>query len=326
MNDSVGTVKTGRSRAAARWLLLIHQIPPKPDYFRVKVRRRLQRIGAVALKNSVYILPSRDEAIEDFRWLLREIVAEGGEATLCEAAFVEGITQPDLEAMFAAERNVEYAEIVVTAQRLGSRGDPASGDAERTADLETELGSLRRQLEEIEAIDYFVAPGRRAAEQAIAAVETRLSRPARKTTRVGGEDMRGRTWVTRRDVFVDRIASAWLIRRFIDPKARFKFTATKSYRPKAGEVRFDMFEAEYTHEGDRCTFETLVERAGLRDRALRAIGEIVHDIDCKDSKFGREEAPGVAALLRGVVRAHPDDPTRLERGAAAFDDLYASLR
>ena len=138
--------------------------------------------------------------------------------------------------------------------------------------------------------------------------------------------MTGRTWVTRRDVFVDRIASAWLIRRFIDPKARFRFVGSKTYQPKPGEVRFDMFEAEYTHEGDRCTFETILERAALRDRALMAIGEIVHDIDCKDEKFGREEAPGVAALVRGITRAQPDDEGRLERGAAAFDDLYASLR
>ena len=138
--------------------------------------------------------------------------------------------------------------------------------------------------------------------------------------------MRGHTWVTRRDVYVDRIASAWLIRRFIDSKAKFKFTGSRTYQPKAGEVRFDMFEAEYTHEGDRCTFETLLERAGIRDRALRAIGEIVHDIDCKDSKFGREEAPGIAALLRGLMRAHSDDATRLERGGLTFDDLYASLR
>jgi hypothetical protein len=117
-----------------------------------------------------------------------------------------------------------------------------------------------------------------------------------------------------------------LIKRFIDPKARFKFTGSKTYRARRGEVRFDMFEAEYTHEGDRCTFETLLERAQLRDRALRAVGEIVHDIDCKDAKFSREEAPGVAALLRGLVRAYPDDASRLERGATVFDDLYGSLQ
>lgn len=325
MNDSTDTVKTSRS-ASAKWLLLIHQIPPKPDYFRVKVRRRLQRMGAVALKNSVYVLPYRDEAVEDFRWLLREIVADGGEATVCEARIVEGISQADLEALFAAERDVEYAEIVVATQRLGSRRDAPPADSGQRSELEAEAGRLRRRLEEVQALDFFGAPGRRAAERSVAAVEARVGRqPAGKGSK-GGEEMRGHTWVTRRDVFVDRIASAWLIRRFIDPKAKFKFTNAKVYQPKAGEVRFDMFEAEYTHEGDRCTFETLLERAGIRDRGLRIIGEIVHDIDCKDSKFGREEAPGVAALLRGLVRAYSDDATRLERGGLAFDDLYASLR
>jgi hypothetical protein len=326
MNDSTETVKPPPRRPAAKWLLLIHQIPPKPDYFRVKVRRRLQRIGAVALKNSVYVLPARDEALEDFRWLLREIVADGGEATVCEAEFVEGIGQPELEATFAIERDAEYAEVVVAAQQLGSSGAARTEDGERSPAVEAELGRLRRRLEEIQAIDYFGAPGRRAAERAIAALEARTSRQAAGKTGKGGEEMKGRIWVTRRDVFVDRIASAWLIRRFIDPKARFKFTGSEAYRPKTGEVRFDMFEAEYTHEADRCTFETLLERAGLRDRALRAIGEIVHDIDCKDGKFGREEAPGIAAMVRGLVRAHRDDSDRLARGAAAFDDLYASLR
>lgn len=324
MDDSTVTVKP-RVPGGAKWLLLIHQIPPKPDYFRVKVRRRLQRMGAVALKNSVYVLPAWEEAAEDFRWLLREIVADGGEATLCEASFVEGISRTELEAMFATERDAEYAEIVVAAQRIGGSGGPEASEDGAT-ELESELERLRRRLMEIQAIDYFGAPGRRAAERAVMAIENRVNRhPPGKSAR-GGEEMKGKTWVTRRDVFVDRIASAWLIRRFIDPKARFKFTGSKRYHPRPGEVRFDMFEAEYTHEGDRCTFETLLERAGLRDHALRAIGEIVHDIDCKDSKFGREEAPGVAALLRGLVRAHSDDATRLERGAGAFDDLYASLR
>jgi hypothetical protein len=321
MDDSTVTVKARAPRAAGKWLLLIHQIPPKPDYFRVKVRRRLGRIGAVALKNSVYVLPARDETVEDFRWILREIVADGGEATVCEAALVEGITDAELEALFATERDAEYAELIVAAQRLGS---PEKSLEEGTA-LEVELGRLRRRLEEIQSIDYFGTPGRRGAERAIASLEHRRNRSPGERPR-GGEDMKGRTWVTRQGVYVDRIASAWLIRRFIDPKARFKFTGSKTYRPRAGEVRFDMFEAEYTHEGDRCTFETLLDRAGLRDRALRAIGEIVHDIDCKDEKFKREEAPGVAAMVRGLARAYPDDPSRLEHGAAAFDHLYASLR
>src|SRR5207245_3607755 len=136
---------------------------------------------------------------------------------------------------------------------------------------------------------------------------------------------RGRTWVTRRGVFVDRIASAWLIKRFIDPEARFKFVAPEGYVPRRGELRFDMFEAEYTHEGNRCTFETLVRRFRLRDPALRAIGEIVHDIDCKDATFDRTEAAGVERLLGGIARESATDATRLRRGAIVFDNLYQSF-
>jgi hypothetical protein len=272
----------------------------------------------------VYALPAQEDTLEDFRWLLREIVAEGGEASLCEAELVEGISQSELEGLFVAEREAEYAAIAAAAQLLAAS---TNGVNAGTA-VEAELSRMRQRLSEIEAIDFFGAPAHRAAERALTQLETRIQKAsARKDDngQFGGGAMRGRTWVTRRDVYIDRIASAWLIRRFIDPKARFKFTGAKSYKPKAGEVRFDMFEAEYTHEGDRCTFETLLERAGLRDRALKAIGEIVHDIDCKDAKFGREEAPGIAALVRGLARAYPDDADRLERGAAAFDDLYRSL-
>jgi hypothetical protein len=315
MKDSTGSPK---------WLLLIHQIPPKPDYFRVKVRRRLQRIGAVALKNSVYVLPSRAETAEDFRWLLREIVSEGGEATLCEASLVEGVTEAEMAALFMSDRDAEYAEVVAAARQVTSAGQPGESGH---LNAESEVGRLRARLDEIESIDYFESPGRRAAERALTQLENRVSHQGTNEAGVqkGAEKMQGRTWVTRKDVHVDRIASAWLIRRFIDPKARFKFTGVDTYRPRPGELRFDMFEAEYSHEGERCTFETLLKQVGLRDRGLRAIGEIVHDIDCKDDKFGRVEAAGIAAIIRGLVRAYPDDATRLERGAAAFDDLYASL-
>jgi hypothetical protein len=136
----------------------------------------------------------------------------------------------------------------------------------------------------------------------------------------------GRTWVTREHVHVDRIASGWLIRRFIDPEARFKFVAARGYKPRAGELRFDMFEAEYTHVGESCTFQTLLRRFDLRDGALRAIGEVVHDIDCKDDRFNRPEAAGVASLIRGIVQAHGDDRTRIDRGAAMLDDLYEFFR
>jgi hypothetical protein len=141
----------------------------------------------------------------------------------------------------------------------------------------------------------------------------------------GVDELRGRVWVTRKGVHIDRIASAWLIRRF-DPDARFKFVPPKGHRPSANEVRFDMFEAEFTHEGDLCTFEVLIARLGLEDRGLTAIAEIVHDVDVKDGKFGRPEVPGIERLIAGIAMGSKDDEERLARGAAVFDSLYEYFR
>ena len=138
--------------------------------------------------------------------------------------------------------------------------------------------------------------------------------------------LKGRTWVTRTGVYVDRIACAWLIRRFIDPSATIRFAPGKGYEPKEGELRFDMFEGEFTHEGDRCSFEVLLVRAGLNDPALRTIAEIVHDIDLKDAKFGREETAGIAHLITGIATANADDEGRIAQGAPVFDNLYQYFR
>ena len=314
--------------AANRWVLLIHQIPPKPDYFRVKVGRRLQRLGAVAIKNSVYVLPGSNDAVEDFQWQMREIVAGGGEASVCEANFVDGLTDAEIEGLFRAARDADYREVVADAQRLlkalpGGRRARADGRGQ----IEADLGRLKRRLADIVAIDFFGAPRRRAAHEELARLEARLRPPEAQvpTPAHPAKAPRRATWVTRQGVYIDRIASAWLIRRFVDPEAQFKFVAPEGYRPRPGELRFDMFEAEYTHEGDACTFETLVARFGLGDRALRVIAEIVHDIDCKEAKFGRPEASGVERLIAGIAKQHAEDGARLAHGAALFDALYAAL-
>ena len=285
-----------------RWLLLIHQLPPKPDYFRVKIWRRLQRVGAVAIKNSVYVLPCTDQAAEDFQWVRREIVAGGGEASVCQASFVDGLSDPQIEALFRTAREAEYADVAEQADALlkaapvGARLEGAS-----RADLESGLVRLRRRVAEVSVTDFFGAPARQVAEKALDRIEAKLRPPARRKAGNGEARPRaGRVWVTRRGVHVDRIASAWLIRRFIDPKARFRFV-NADHRPAAGEVRFDMFEGEYTHEGERCTFETLAARFAPADQGLQAIGEMVHDIDCKDARFGRPETPGFERLIAGIA-------------------------
>lgn len=313
-----------RPGAEGRWLLLIHQIPPKPAYLRVKVGRRLQRLGAVALKNTVYALPRSDEAQEHFQWVLREIRNGGGDATICEARFVDGIHDEDVEKLFNDARNAEYRELADLAQGLASKTRRKAGD-ERRAEIRSELDRLAKRLAEVKEKDFFGAPGRPAAERVFAAIEARLSSPSAAAVKGPSfrlEDCRGRTWVTRKGIHIDRMASAWLIRRFIDPEAKFRFVPGKGYRPAKGELRFDMFEGEFTHEGEDCTFETLMARLNLKDPALRAIAEIVHDIDLKDGKFRRDETSGIDRLVAGICMAHKDDEARLARASAVFEDLY----
>ena len=315
-----------------RWLMLIHQLPPKPDYFRVKIWRRLQRLGAVAIKNSVYVLPKNDQTQEDFQWVLREIVEGGGEASLCEARFVDGLTDDQVEALFQTARSSEYGEIVEQARRLAEIPLPEGPieDSRRTQN-EVDLARLKRRLADVVGIDFFGAPGREAAEGLVSGVEARMhERRTGKQIAVAArsrrEDLQEKTWVTRKGIHVDRMASAWFIRRFIDSSARFKFVSPKGYKPLPGELRFDMFEAEFTHEGDRCTLEVLMERTGVSEPAVGRIAETVHDIDLKDGKFGRQETPGIEQLIAGIAMAHKDDLARLERGCAVFDDLYEYFR
>jgi hypothetical protein len=316
-----------------RWLLLIHQIPPKPPYFRVKVWRRLQRIGAVAIKNSVYAMPRNAEAQEDLQWILREVVEGGGDASLVEARFVEGLSDEHVEALFHAARDADYAQLAEEAREvLGRVTGRRKADPEQRAAFEADLARLQRRLTEVAAIDFFGAPGRMPAESAIGELEERLRPPeaaaADPSIDGGPPRVSGGTWVTRKGIHVDRMASAWLIRRFIDPKARFKFVpgGERTYRPERGELRFDMFEGEYTHEGDRCSFEVLVERFRLRDPGLRPIAEVVHDIDLKDGRFGRPETAGFDHLVAGIALAHREDEDRLARASAVLDDLYAYFK
>ncbi|HZZ84918.1 MAG TPA: chromate resistance protein ChrB domain-containing protein [Anaeromyxobacteraceae bacterium] len=294
----------------------------------MKIGRQLTRIGAVAIKNSVYALPRSEETQEDFQWVLREIVKGGGDASLVEAKFIDGLSDEQVVGLFQAAREADYRQLAEQASVVNA-GLPKSGPPPegRRAETAGQLARLRQRLLELAGIDFFGAPGREIAEGIVTGMEGRMkpiteASEAVKPLAQRGE-YQGRSWVTRTGIKVDRMASAWLIRKFIDPKASFKFVPAKGYQPEKGELRFDMFEAEFTHEGDLCTFEVLIRRFGLIDPALAAIAEIVHDIDLKDAKYGREEAAGIGQLVAGIAAGHAADEERLARGAALFDDLYA---
>jgi hypothetical protein len=320
-----------RSRVSEpRWLLLIHRIPPKPGYLRVKVWRRLQGVGAIPIKNSVYALPRSDQAREDLEWIAQEIAKCGGEATVCEARLLAGVSDPEVESMFTEAREADYKRLAEDAKGvLSCLPEHADGESQENPAAEADLERFRRRLGRLAQIDFFSAPGRAEAENAIQRIERRLAPPLPKPAAAPALDMaayRGRTWVTRRGIHVDRIASAWLIRRFIDPAASFKYVTEKSYAHEAGELRFDMFDGEFTHEGDLCSFETLLRRFGLPDPALVAIGEIIHDVDLKESKFARPETAGLERLIDGIGAPLREDDERLARGSAVLDDLYESFK
>jgi hypothetical protein len=306
----------------SRWLILVHRIPSRPLYLRAKMRQRLADVGAVAVKNSVYLLPYGAEALEDLQWIAQEIVAGGGEAHLFSGDFVDGVANEAAVAQFVEARNADYDAIAADAHAAMK----AARSAAAVAELAAAHARLARRLDEVRAIDFFEADRRAAAEEALAAIETRLQKDRKEETRMvkANPELRGRTWVTRPGVKVDRMASAWFIRRFVDPKARFRF-ADPAAAKREGEVRFDVVGGDFTHEEDRCTFETLVGRIGLPDKGVRAIAEIVHDLDLKDAKFGRPEAAGVRMMLEGLMARTENDEERIERALVIFDDLHEAL-
>ena len=285
----------------------------------------------MAIKNSVYALPKSDQTQEDFQWVLREVTEGGGDGTLCEARLVDGMTDDQIEELFQAARSADYRQIADDARRLTKTLQPRGKlNEERRTQFEAEITRLKRRLDEAVAIDFFGALGREAATGVVSGLEARIGGNKTNPLSEGGnkvrENLRGKTWVTRKGIHVDRMATAWLVRRFIDVDAKFKFVPAKGYTPLADEFRFDMFEAEFTHEGDRCSMEVLLARTGIRDPALVRIAEIVHDIDLKDAKFDREETAGIARLIDGIAMSHKNDDVRLARAAAMFDDLYENFR
>ena len=306
---------------SSRWLVLLHSLPPKPPYLRAKVMRRLTQLGALALKRSVYLLPSTESGQEDFQWLLKEIRQEGGDGWVLESHFLGGLTDQEVRENFRAIRRAAYAGLAVEVRALLDR----MREIPRESQPDLEWKRLRRRIDAERQLDFFHAEGRNELEALMSAVDRLIQPSSDPANPLGPDELQARTWVTRAGVKVDRIASAWLIRRFIDPAASFAFVGPDD-PSQTNAIRFDMFEGEFTHDGDRCTFEVLRDVCGhASDPALVAIGQIVHDIDLRDDRYQRVETAGVAALIDGIVARFDDDHRRLAEGASLFEGLYATL-
>lgn len=305
-------------------LLLLVGLPPTPSSLRVRVWRRLRALGAVPLKRSAYLLPDDADRYEDFQWLAQEIQREGGEATLVRVHQIENLTTEAVHRLFHEPRNADYRQLAARYRRLLQSLDRKS-DAARTR-AHAELLRLQKDHQRIRDIDFFAAPGGAEVRRLEEAIAMRTRRP--ETTRPAERPaldlraLRGRRWVTRPRPHVDRIASAWLIKRFIDPEAVFVFAEPAAF--PADAIAFDAPGVELSHEGEDCTFETLIRRARLRDRRLVRLAEIVHEADLRDGKYPHEEARGIDVAIRALLAASPDDHQVLAHGMTLFEGLYAT--
>ena len=304
------------------FLLLLVGVPPSPSSLRVRVWRRLRALGAVPLKRSAYLLPDTPERYEDFQWLAQEVQREGGDATLVRVHQIENMSEADVLAIFHAPRVQDYRQLAVRYRKLLQ-----SLDKKRPSPrVQEELARLTKDHQRIRDVDFFDAPGGAEVRRLEEAIAMRTRRPeaasrAPKPT-LDLTKLRGRRWVTRPRPHVDRIASAWLIKRFIDPEATFVFADPADF--PADAIPFDAPNVELTHQGEDCTFETLIKRAELRDRRLARLAEIVHEADLRDGKYAHEEARGIDATIRALLAATPDDDRALENGMTLFEGLYAT--
>jgi hypothetical protein len=303
-------------------LLLLVGLPPQPSSLRVRVWRRLKSLGAVPLKRSAYLLPDTPERYEDFQWLAQEIEREGGDATLIRVQQIENLTPDAVRRLFHEPRDQDYRQLAARYRRLLQRLDKKTASAA----AEEEALRLAKDHQRIRDVDFFDAPGgaevRRLEE--VIAMRTRRPEPARREAPATLDlaTLRGRKWVTRPRPHIDRIASAWLIRRFIDPQAQFVFATPAEFPQDA--IPFDAPGAELSHQGEDCTFETLMKRAKLRDRRLTRLAELVHEADLRDGKYPREEARGIDVAVRALLAASTDDQEVLAQGLALFEGLYAT--
>lgn len=300
------------------WILLLYELPTRQSSQRVNLWRKLKKAGAISLKTSAYLLPDTPSHHERFQWLAQQVRDAGGEATLIRVTEIEGRSDADLVQQFNDARTREYAEV------LGPLSDLLKRSRKRLADGFTEeLEKLRARYEEIRATDFFDCP--KGTE-----VQTLLETAAAYRDGKGAipklvaRDFMGRTWLTRPRPEIDRVGSAWLIRKFIDPKARFVFASEGNRHPDA--IPYDMVHGEFTHHGEDCTFETLVKRFRITDRAVLKMAEMVHDADLEDGKFQRTECIGIHQMLKGWAALGASDDEILAKGSDALDALYALLR
>ena len=297
----------------ARWLLLVYRLPSSRASQRVEIWRKLQRYGALALRSSGHVLPESAANQEKLEWLATAIRNYRGDASVVRVAGFDDLSDEQLRKLFIEARARDYEALGRELKSLLARASRPAG----------RLVRLRRRFQEIEAIDFFENPHRGKIEALLAQADED-EKPVRGTSMEKTRRYRNRIWMTRPRPGIDRVSSAWLIRRFIDSKARFVFSDDPGSKPES--IPFDMFSAAgFGHRGDDCTFETLRKEFAIRDSKVKRIAQIIHDADLGDEKFGRNEGLGLDATLKGWASQDVADDELLRRGMELIEGLYYGL-
>jgi hypothetical protein len=296
--------------------------------------RKLAKAGAVQLKGAVYILPATEEHEEFLQWLIGEVKSMGGDGAFVRTAEIRTMTDADIRLLFTTQADREYNRLekaldVLERKIQSIRKGTKSGEGKSLAD---QVAKFTKEFEGVAKRDFFDSSIGLAMKKRIHALEAGLrdaeNKAPEETASVAARrvrDYQGKIWATRKNPFVDRMASAWLIKRFIDPKASFAFLDERDVASLDNtRVAFDVRGAAFTHVGDLCTFEVLVKSFGIKDKAVKKIAEVVHDLDVKDEKYGKPETIGVEEILAGIRKTAKNDADGLERGMAAFEMLYQS--
>ncbi len=314
------------------WLLIFYSVPSHPVSNRMMIWRKLAKVGAVQLKGAVYILPATEEHEEFLQWLIGEVKSMGGDGAFVRSAEIRTMTDADIRRLFSMQADQEYHRLeksldVLERKIQSIRKGTKSEEGKRLAD---QVAKFTKEFEGVAKRDFFNSSTGQAMKKRIQAVEAGLRDAGKKSPAEAAsvvarrsQDYQEKIWATRKHPFIDRMASAWLIKRFIDPKALFTFIDERDVASlDDSTMAFDIRGAAFTHVGDLCTFEVLVKSFAVRDKAVRKIAEIVHDLDVKDEKYGNPEATGVEEILMGIRKTVKNDSDALERGMAVFEMLY----
>ena len=318
------------------WILFFYSVPSKPVSNRMKVWRKLIKAGAVQLKGAVYILPFNDEHYEFLQWLVSEIAEMKGEGAFTRIEKIDTMKDSEIIALFDQQRADDYKTIEKALYDLERRlsSIQKGTTAQNIRGLSEQFNRLRKEFEEVKRVDFFSSGKGEALNKRIKRVDadlknlsgTEMKKESPMTISTKSVTVyQRRIWVTRKKPFIDRMASAWLNRRFIDKSASFAFIDEKDLDAMGRDsVVFDMRGGDFTHAGDMCTFEVLVKSFGLKDKILKKMSEIVHDLDLKDEKYKAAEAKGLEDILAGIRKTAKDDRDALEKGMAIFEMLYVS--